>query len=332
MRIAVDAYGGDNAPLEIIRGCKLAYDELKVDITLCGNEQEIRGILEKEAIDASIFEYADAQDILTMEDEPTSILKAKSNSSMAVAFKLVKDGKCDAVVSAGNTGALLVGASMIVKRIKGVKRAALASVFPSQSGPVLLADMGANVVCKPDYLVQFAMLGSEYMKNMHGVDNPRIGLLNNGTESHKGQQLQQDSYQQLMSSNLNFIGNVEGRQLAMGGCDVIVTDGFTGNIALKTYEGVGKMMSEGIKGIFKQNFITKIGAVFVLKQLNSFKKKFDYKEYGGAPLLGISKPVIKAHGSSDAKAIKNAIRQAVLYHDSGMISVIENALADCEEE
>ena len=246
---------------------------------------------------------------------------------MAVAFSLVKDGKCDAFVSAGNSGAILVGATMIVKRIKGVKRAALAAVFPSETGPLMVTDLGANVECKPEYIVQFAMLATEYMKNMFGIKNPVVGLLNNGTEEHKGTPLQQEAHKLLCEADINFKGNVEGREVAFGGCDVIVTDGFSGNIMLKTYEGLGKMISSNVKGMFKKNLLTKIGALFVYKELGSFKKKLDYKEYGGAPLLGISKPVIKAHGSSDAKAFKNAIRQAVEFGNSGMIDVITEKLS-----
>lgn len=327
MKIAVDAYGGDNAPYEIIKGCLLAVNELSADIVLVGKKDEINKIMQEQGIPSKTFEVADAPDILTMEDEPTSILKAKKDSSMGVAFRLVKDGICDAAVSAGNSGALLVGATMIVKRIRGIKRAALGFVFPTETGPLMLTDMGANAVCKPEYLEQFAMMACEYMKHMHNIKNPLVGLLNNGTESHKGTPLQQDTYKLLTNSNLNFKGNVEARDLALGGCDVIITDGFTGNIALKTFEGVSKMMSNGIKNIFKKNIITKLGAVLVLKQLNAFKSKYDYKEYGGAPLLGISKPIIKAHGSSDARAIKNAIRQAMAYHNSHMIDIITDKLS-----
>lgn len=327
MKLAIDAHGGDNAPREIIKGCHLAKAELGADLVLVGREQEILKIMQEEGIDKNEFEIVNADVVLTMEDDPTSVVKAKSDSSMAVALKLVKDGVCDGAVSAGNSGALLVGATLIVKRIKGVKRAALATVFPSETGPLMLTDIGANVECKPEYLVQFGLMGAEYMKNMFNIQNPRVALLNNGTEEHKGTPLHQEAYQMLkQDSEINFIGNVEGRDIAFGGTDVAVTDGFTGNIALKTYEGIGKMMANNIKGIFKENIITKIGALFVLKQINAFKKKFDYKEYGGAPLLGISKPVIKAHGSSDAKAFKNAIRQAIDFEKSGMIDVISEKL------
>ena len=329
MRIAIDAHGGDNAPLEIIKGCHLAVKELGVDITLVGREQQIREIMQAEKIDENEFEIVNADTILTMEDEPTSVIREKKDSSMAVAFSLVKEGKCDAVVSAGNSGAVLVGATMIVKRIKGVKRAALAAVFPSETGPVMATDLGANVECKPEYLVQFAMLASEYMKNMFGIESPRVGLLNNGTEEHKGTPLQQEAYKLLKETEgVNFAGNVEGREIAFGGIDVIVTDGYSGNIMLKTYEGVGKMISANVKGMFKKNLLTKIGALFVYGELGAFKKKLDYKEYGGAPLLGISKPVIKAHGSSDARSFKNAIRQAVEFDKSGMIDVITEKLSN----
>lgn len=327
MKIAVDAHGGDNAPLEIIKGCRLAVDELNAQIVLVGKKDTIVQVMSDNNISDTGIEIVNAEEVITMEDDPTSVIKTKKDSSMAVAFKLLKDDVCDAFVSAGNSGAVLVGATMIVKRIRGVKRATLASVFPSDTGPLMLADCGANVICKPEYIEQFAIMGTEYMKYVHKIENPKVGLLNNGAEEHKGQELHQQAYQLMKESDINFIGNVEGRDLAMGGCDVVVADGFSGNIALKTYEGVGKMMANGIKGIFKKNLITKIGAIFVLKQLNDFKKKFDYKEYGGAPLLGISKPVIKAHGSSDAKAIKNAIRQAITFHDSGMIKVIEDKLS-----
>ncbi len=332
MKIAVDAHGGDNAPIEIIRGCKLAIDAYDVEIVLTGNKAQIKEIMKTEGISENLFKIVNTTEVITMEDDPTDVVKAKKESSMAVAFKLVKDGVCDAFVSAGNSGAILVGATMIVKRIKGVKRAALAGVFPSETGPLMLTDIGANVVCKPEYIEQFAMMGAEYMKHMFGIKNPKVALLNNGTEEHKGTQLHQDAYQLLKNSPINFVGNMEGRDIAFGGVDVAVTDGFTGNIALKTYEGVGKMMSNGIKGVFKHSIKTKIGALFVMKQLNDFKKKFDYKEYGGAPLLGISKPVIKAHGSSDAKAIKNAIRQAIEFDKSGMIQIITDNIANSTKE
>lgn len=324
MIVAVDAYGGDNAPLEIIKGCAQAVKELNVKILLVGKENELTKIIADNNISRAGIDIMHAEGILTMEDEPTSIIKDKKDSSMAAAFYALKESKADAFVSAGNSGAILVGATMIVRRIRSIKRAALAVIMPSQGGPCMLCDCGANVECKPEYLEQFALMGSIYMKQILKIDNPRIGLLNNGAESHKGLPLQVEAYK-LLSENksLNFIGNIEGRDLPFGKSDVVVTDGFTGNITLKLYEGLGKMFSNSIKGIFKQSLVTKLGAVFVLKGLNNFKKTMDYTEYGGAPLLGICKPVIKAHGSSNAKAIKNAIRQAVEFSTSKMIESIE---------
>ena len=247
---------------------------------------------------------------------------------MAVAFKLLKEDKADAFVSAGNSGAVLVGATLLVKRIRGIKRAALGAVMPSTIGPYIMLDCGANVECKPEYLDQFAMMGSLYMKSCLGIENPRVVLLNNGTEECKGPELQKQAYQ-LMKENksINFIGNIEGREVPLGGSDVVVADGFSGNITLKVSEGWGKLISGSLKEMLTKNLKTKLGALLIMSEINAFRKKLDYKEYGGAPLLGISKPVIKAHGSSDAKAFKNAIRQATTFAKSGMIREIENALS-----
>lgn len=327
MKVVVDAYGGDNAPLEIVKGCANAVKELDVEILLAGKKSELLKIMSDNSIPQTGIEILDAPGVLTMEDEPTSVIKDKKDSSMAMAFYALKDGKADAFVSAGNSGAILVGATMIVKRIRSVKRAALAVIMPTQGGPCMLLDSGANVECKPEYLEQFGLMGSIYMDRILGIKSPRIGLLNNGSESHKGLPLQVEAYK-LLSDNqsINFVGNVEGRDIPFGKCDVAVADGFTGNVALKLFEGLGKMFSNSIKGIFKKNILTKIGALFVIKGINEFKKTMDYTEYGGAPLLGISKPVIKAHGSSNAKAIKNAIRQAIQFGSSGMIEAIEKNL------
>ena len=327
MKVVVDAYGGDNAPLEIVKGCANAVKELDVEILLVGKKSELLKIMSDNSIPQTGIEILDAPGVLTMEDEPTSVIKDKKDSSMAMAFYALRDGKADAFVSAGNSGAILVGATMIVKRIRSVKRAALAVIMPTQGGPCMLLDSGANVECKPEYLEQFGLMGSIYMDRILGIKSPRIGLLNNGSESHKGLPLQVEAYK-LLSDNqsINFVGNVEGRDIPFGKCDVAVADGFTGNIAIKLFEGLGKMFSNSIKGIFKKNILTKIGALFVIKGINEFKKTMDYTEYGGAPLLGISKPVIKAHGSSNAKAIKNAIRQAIQFSGSGMIEAIEKNL------
>lgn len=328
MRIVVDAHGGDNAPLEIIKGCCMAVEELKdISILLVGRKNELQQIMTDNGLPANKFEIVDAPDILTMEDEPTSILKEKQYSSMAVAFRLLKEDKADAFVSAGNSGAILVGATLLVKRIRGIKRAALGAVIPSDSGPYIMLDCGANAECKPEYLDQFATMGSLYMKHCHSMKNPRVALLNNGTEECKGPELQQQAHQLLKKNeNINFIGNIEGRDVPLGGCDVLVADGFSGNVTLKVSEGWGKMMSISLKEMLTKNLKTKLAALLLMSQVNAFRKKMDYKEYGGAPLLGVTKPVIKAHGASDAKAFKNAIRQACTFAKSNMIQEIEKSL------
>lgn len=328
MRIVVDAHGGDNAPLEIIKGCCMAVAEIEdLSILLVGRKNELTRIMNENGLSSAGIEIIDAPDVLTMEDEPTSVLKEKQYSSMAIAFKMLKEDKADAFVSAGNSGAVLVGATLLVKRIRGIKRAALAAVMPSIKGPYMLLDCGANVECKPEYLNQFATMGSIYMNACLGIENPRVGLLNNGAEECKGTDLQQEAYKLLEENNsINFIGNIEGRDAPLGGSDVVVADGFTGNIALKTAEGWGKMFSTSLKEMLTKNLKTKLGALMLMDQINGFRKKMDYTEYGGAPLLGISKPVIKAHGSSNAKAFKNAIRQAETFAKSGMIQIIEKSL------
>jgi glycerol-3-phosphate acyltransferase PlsX len=328
MRVVVDAHGGDNAPLEILKGCCLALNEIKdLSILLVGRKNELQKVMAENGIPDNQFEIVDAPDILTMEDEPTSVLKEKQYSSMAVAFKMLKEDKADAFVSAGNSGAVLVGATLLVKRIRGIKRAALGAVLPSTEGPYMMLDCGANVECKPEYLDQFATMGSLYMQSCLHIEKPRVGLLNNGTEECKGPELQQQAHQLLKSNpNINFIGNIEGREVPLGGCDVLVADGFSGNITLKISEGWGKLISTVLRGMLTKNFKSKLAALLIMSQVNEFKKKMDYKEYGGAPLLGISKPVIKAHGSSDAKAFKNAIRQACIFAESGMIRKIEESL------
>ena len=328
MKIVVDAHGGDNAPLEIIKGCCMAVDEIKdLSILLVGRKNELQQIIAENGIPENRFEIIDAPDVLTMEDEPTSVLKEKQYSSMAVAFKMLKEEKADAFVSAGNSGAVLVGATLLVKRIRGIKRAALGAVMPSTEGPYMMLDCGANVECKPEYLNQFATMGSLYMQSCLNIEKPRVGLLNNGTEECKGPELQQQAHKLLKENpNIHFIGNIEGREVPLGGCDVLVADGFSGNITLKVSEGWGKLISQVLRGMLTKNFKSKIAALLIMSQVNEFRKKMDYKEYGGAPLLGISKPVIKAHGSSDARAFKNAIRQACIFAESGMIRKIEESL------
>ena len=258
-------------------------------------------------------------------DDAKSVLKEKADSSLGVAFRLLADGKGDALVSAGSTGAITVGATFLAKRIKGVKRPCIASVMPSADKPFILMDCGANAECRAEFLYQFGLMGSLYMKNILKVKNPKVALANNGTEETKGTPVIKEAYALMKNADYNFIGNIEGRQIPFGDADVVVADGFSGNLILKTYEGVAKVLMNGIKGVFKKNLLSKLCALGVLGGINDMKKQFDYKEYGGAVLLGVKKPVVKAHGSADARTFKNAIKQAVWFLDNNLIEDIEKA-------
>ena len=328
MRIIVDVMGGDNAPLETVKGVCAAAEEYNAGYIIVGNEPEIRKIAAENGLDLRRFEIVHTETVIQMEDDPLSVVRAKSDSSMSVGLRLLAEGKGDAFVSTGNTGALFTGATLIVRKIKGIQRAALASVLPV-TPPLLLLDCGANVVVTDEYLEQFAVMGSAYMKRMYDLDAPRVGLLNNGTEECKGTELQIAAYKRLKDcKRIRFVGNVEGNSIPADVCDVLVTDGFTGNAVLKTIEGVGKLMMQSMKDMFYANAVTKVSALMLKKHLDEFKKNFDATEHGGAPLLGISRPVIKAHGSSNAKAFKNAIRQAIAYTGSGVIYDIADAAAE----
>ena len=272
------------------------------------------------------IEIHHSEGVITMEDNPICVIKSKKESSMAKAFTLLRDGEGDAVVSAGNTGAILTGASLILKKIKGIKRAAIGAIIPLDK-PMLLLDSGANTDNQPEYLQQFAVMGYIYMKNIFGMESPKVGLVNNGAEETKGTEAYVKAYEMLKNTdNINFIGNIEGRDIPNGVCDVLVADGFTGNIILKLCEGFGSYMSRTLKGIFKKSIITKLGALMVMPQVKALKKQLDHTEYGGAPLLGVSAPVIKAHGSSNAKAFKNAVKQAKVFAETGVTQEIIDAL------
>ena len=328
MRIIVDVMGGDNAPLETVKGVCAAAAEYNASYILVGNQPEIEKVAEENALDLTRFEIVHTETVIEMEDDPLSVVRAKSDSSMSVGLRLLAEGKGDAFVSTGNTGALFTGATLIVRKVKGIQRAALAMILPADP-PLLLLDCGANVVVTDEYLEQFAVMGSAYMQRMFDLERPRVGLLNNGTEECKGTELQIAAYRRLSAcERINFIGNVEGTAFPQGVCDVLVTDGFTGNIVLKTVEGVSKLMMRAMKDIFYANTVTKVSALMVKNRVGDFKKRFDATEHGGAPLLGISRPVIKAHGSSNANAFKNAIRQAIAYSNSGIIYDIADAAAE----
>lgn len=326
MKIIVDAFGGDNAPSEIIKGSMLACDEYNVDIILTGDKNKINECVNKNGIDLKKTEIVDAGEVITMHDDAKSVLKEKSDSSMAVGFRLLNEGRGDAFVSAGNTGAITVGATLITKRIKGVKRPAIASVMPSAKKPILLMDCGANAECRAEFLYQFGLMGDLYMKHILKYENPRIALANNGTEETKGTPLVKEAYALMKNAPYNFVGNIEGRQIPFGDADVIVADGFTGNLILKMYEGVAKVLMNGIKDAFMKNILSKLAYLGVKSGIDDMKKQFDYKEYGGAVMLGVKKPVIKAHGSADANTFKNAIKQAVWFLENNLISEMERAL------
>jgi len=319
MRIAIDVMSGDNAPLELIKGAALASRELDAEIVLCGDEGVINYVAFQNDIDISNMQIKHAPQVIVMEDAPLCVMKEKRDSSMAAGLDMLAQGEADAFISAGNTGALLAGATLIVRRIKGIKRAAIATVLPFDP-PVLLLDSGANVEVSASDLVQFSVMGSVYAQRLFSLSTARVGLLNNGTEYNKGTPLTKEAYRLLSECDaIEFVGNIESRTIPFDSCDVLVCDGFCGNIVLKFAEGMGTLMIKIMKDMFTKNTFTKLSALAMKEQLREVKKNFNASEYGGAPLLGISKPVIKAHGSSDAFAVKNAVAQAVNYAGSGAI-------------
>ena len=329
MKIIVDAMGGDNAPLEIVKGALAGQKHWGVDIVLTGDESAIRGALAQcgqNEVPAGVEIIATSQTV-EMCDDPATVFRRKKDTSMGVGLTMLREGKADALVSAGSTGALLTGATLITKRIHGIRRAAMAPVIPTTTGQAVLIDCGANAECTPEYLVQFAYLGNFYAQQVLGLAKPRVGLLNIGAEDSKGTDLQKQTLARLKEADaaghLHFIGNIEAKEAIKGGCDVIVTDGFSGNILLKTMEGVGSFAGSALKGMFKKNLLTKLAALAVMPGLNAFKAKLDPNKVGGTAFIGISRPVIKAHGSSNAEAIENAIDQAAAFARSGLIEKIE---------
>lgn len=332
MRIIVDAFGGDNAPLEIIKGSADAIKDYGVDITLVGDENIIRNVCKENEIDVSQFTIVHADSVISQNEAGSEVVKSKSDSSMAVGLKLVAKDEGDAFISAGNSGAVCVGATLLVKRIKGISRPGFAPVLPGIEGHFMLMDSGANLECRPEMLRQFGIMGSIYMEKVMGIENPRVGLANVGTEEHKGTETHQKAYKLLKESSLNFIGNVEGRDVPNNACDVLVCDGMSGNLILKTYEGVAIALMKKIKGIFTKNIKNKIAAAMVLKDVKELKKQFDYSEHGGAPILGVRKPVFKAHGNADAATFKSAIRLSIQYVERNVVGEISDALAKIKAE
>ena len=317
MKIILDAMGGDNAPEAPVLGALEAARDFGTEITLVGRGEEILAVLKKHGIEnlPEGVDIANADDVVDMHDDPASVIHKRKNSSMVVGLKMLADGQGDAFVSAGSTGALLTGATLLVKRVKGIRRAAMGPAMPNKAGgKTVILDCGANAECTPEFLLQFGLVGSLYAKKQLGVENPRVGLLNIGTEDSKGTELQKQAYTLLKEASqqglVNFVGNVEARDVPLGAVDVIVCDGFAGNVLLKSIEGTAMFMGSMMKKMFKKNVLSKLGYLLCASGVKDMMKLLDYREIGGTPFLGIRKPVIKAHGSSDALAFRNAVKQA----------------------
>lgn len=329
IRIIMDAFGGDNAPAAVVEGAALALGRFDdISITLCGREDAIRAELQKHSYDAARMAVLDAQEVIDCHEAPTLAIKRKKDSSLVKALSAVANGEADCVVSAGSTGALLAGATFLVRRIKGVKRPALAPLLPTRTGgQMMLIDCGANADCKPSYLQQFAVMGSAYMKGVLGMESPRVALLSNGAEAEKGNELTKAAYPLLAAAPVNFVGNCEARDILSGGHDVLVCDGFSGNVVLKYTEGLSTTILAMLKDELMADTRAKLGAALAKPAFRRMKKKMDYTEQGGAPLLGVNGGVIKAHGSSDAKAFCSAVMQARRFTQADVNGVIRAAIA-----
>lgn len=328
MKIVIDGFGGDNAPDEVLKGAALAVEGLGIEVAVTGDLSILEERMNALKINRKGIELIPAEGVMTTEDNPRSILKEKAGTSMGVAFNMLARGDADAAISAGSTAAIVIGGTMIEKRIKGVKRTALVPLMPCKGGTrYCVLDGGANIECRPEMLQQFAIMGSCFMEKTMGIKNPRVGLLNIGTEDEKGRELEHETKKLLENTPVNFVGYVEAREVPLGAVDVLVTDGFTGNVYLKACEGMGALMKDALKSIFFANLLTKLGALCVKKQLGVFMKQMDYKTIGGSPLLGTAKPVFKAHGSSDAIAFFGAFRQAKMFVENNAIEEMTDAIA-----
>ena len=338
MKIILDAMGGDHAPEAPVMGAIDAVKAYGAEITLVGRGAEILEVLKKNGIDnlPDGMEICHADDVVDMHDDPDQVIRRRKNSSMVIGLRMLAEGKGDAFVSAGSTGALLTGATLIVKRIKGIRRAAMAPSMPTKAGhKVTICDCGANAECTPEFLLQFGLVASAYAKYTLGIKNPRVGLLNIGTEDSKGTALQKAAYELLTEASgkglLNFVGNVEARAVPLGAVDVVVCDGFNGNVLIKSIEGTAMFMGSMIKKMFKKNLGSKIGYLLCKSGVNDMMKLLDSREIGGTQFLGIKKPVIKAHGNSDRLAFRNAVNQAMTAAKSNFTEQLEQDLAVLKE-
>lgn len=329
MKIVIDGFGGDNAPDEVLKGSARAVKELGIEVAITGDVSVLKQRIKALGLSDEGIELVEAQGVITTEDAPKSVIRENAGTSMGKALYYLAEGKADAFISAGSTAAIVVGGTMIEKRIKGVKRTALVPLMPCYGGGrYSVIDGGANLECRPEMLQQFAVLGSIFMQKTMGIEKPRVGLLNIGTEEEKGRELEHEACVLLRNTpSINFIGYVEGRDAPVGGVDVLVTDGFTGNVFLKACEGMGILMKNSLKDMFYANLKTKLGALMVKKQLGTITKQLDYKTIGGSPLLGTSKPVFKAHGSSDELAFLGAFRQAKMFVEKNAIAEMTAAIA-----
>ena len=330
MKIIMDAMGGDNAPAEFLKGAFQAANEFGVEMILVGRGEELLRIMKQLGYDTlpQGVQIANADEVVDMHDDPATVLHTRKNSSMVLGLKMLADGMGDAFISAGNTGALLSAATLLVRRVKGIRRAAFGPITPTKSGSAVIIDAGANAECSPEFLLQFGCMGSYYAKKALNLEQPRVALLNNGTEDSKGTDLQKQAYGLLRQAGdkgvIRFVGNVEAREFMLGGADVLVCDGFSGNVLLKSIEGTAMYMSSLLKGIFTKNLATKLAAAICSSGIKELKELMDYRRVGGTMLIGISKPVIKAHGSSDALAVKNAVQQAIGVVNSGICDDIRD--------
>lgn len=334
MKLIVDAMGGDHAPKEIVLGAVKGMKKCEdLSLILVGDEEKIKDVLKEHDLSEDGIEIVHAPSAIEMDEDPLCILKSKKDSSMAKGLTLLRDGEGDAFLSAGSTGALIVGASSRIYKLKapGIRRCAIGTVLPL-SRPTLLLDSGANIEVAPDELLQFAYMGKAYMKGVFGTEDPKVGLVNNGAEETKGTALYVETHRLLKDAeNINFVGNVEGRDIPLGAADVLVCDGFVGNVILKLSEGFGKFISKELKGMFKSSLGGVLAALLMRSQIKRFKSRLSYEKYGGAPVLGTVRPVIKAHGSSNSSAVKNAVLQAKKCYESGICQMIRDDLTKEEK-
>lgn len=328
MLIVVDAMGGDNAPNDIVQGCIDAVNEQEgFNVLLLGDSKRIKKILDENKFNTKRIDVKNTSEIITNDDIPTKAIRTKKDSSLVVGFNMLKQNEGDVLISAGNTGALLTGATLILGRISGIDRPALAPVIPTRKGGVLLIDAGFNTVCKPINYLQFGIMGSIYMKEIFKIEKPKVGLINVGSEEIKGNDTIRQAYTLLSKADLNFVGNIEGRDIPNGEVDVAVCDGFVGNVLLKFLEGVGTFIYDGLKDVYYKNIISKLSSLLVRGELKKFKKKLDYEEYGGVPVLGINGTVFKCHGNSNAKSFKKSMIKAYSFAKSTIMDQIKHEIS-----